>query len=185
MSGLHDAAHHAIAGILIDGPCHGYALRQRFTSALGPIWRLPQSQLYAILHRLEEQGWVSSQRRTVGGRPPRTVYAATPAGARAALTWARAPVRRARDIRVEFPAKLYILRRVAPHHVHELLERQHRALQRLEERFARQVTLPSDDPIVGALALDLRRRQVAALRGWVERCSEVLQSHKEESDHDA
>ncbi len=184
MPELPGAAHHAIVGILIDRPCHGYALRRRFASALGPIWKLPQSQLYAILHRLEEQGWVTSQQNAVGGRPPRTVYAATPTGTHAALTWARAPVRRARHIRIELPAKLYILRRVAPHHVHELLERQHRALVRLEARFARQAALPSDDPLVGALALDLRRRQVAALRDWIERCCEVLRNNKEEPDHD-
>ncbi len=180
MDRLDSSLGYAIVGLLLSGPCHGYALRERFSSALGPVWRVAQSQLYATLHRLESERLVRSARRDVGGRPPRVEYAATPQGRHAALHWARSPVRRARDIRVEFPAKLYILRRSAPQEVPHLLASQEEFLQRVEQRLAGQRTLPSDDPLLGALSLELRRCQVRALQAWVRHCREAVEREKGE-----
>jgi len=179
MKGSDTSLGYAVLGLLLSGPCHGYALRRRFTRALGPVWKLAQSQLYATLHRLEEEKLVSSTRRHVEGRPPRVEYAATPEGRKAALDWARAPVRRARHIRVEFPAKLYILRRNAPQEVLHLLEAQEALLHRLEGRLAGQRALPSDDPVVGILSLELRQHQVQALRAWLARCRQELETQQE------
>ncbi|MFO8034634.1 MAG: PadR family transcriptional regulator [Candidatus Bipolaricaulota bacterium] len=179
MKGFDTSLGYAVLGLLLSGPCHGYALRERFTSALSPVWKLAQSQLYATLHRLENEGLVTSTRRHTEGRPPRVEYAATPEGTKAALDWARAPVRRARHIRVEFPAKLYILRRNAPHEVPHLLAAQEEFLRRLQGRLAGQRALPSDDPVVGTLSLELRRHQVQALRAWLDRCRQALEPEKE------
>ncbi len=180
MNRLDTSLGHAIVGMLLSGPCHGYALRARFNKGLGPVWKLAQSQLYATLHRLETEGLVRSHRRKAGGRPTRVEYAVTLAGRRAALEWARSPVRRARDIRVEFPAKLYILRLHAPHDIPHLLAAEEQFLRRLEGRLAGQRALPSDDPVVGALSLQLRRCQVGAMRAWLQQCRDMLEQEKEE-----
>jgi len=178
MNGVDSSLGYAVLGFLLSGPCHGYALRQKFSSALGPVWNLAQSQLYAVLHRLEDEGMVTSTQYNAEGRPPRVEYAATPEGRKAALNWSRAPVRRARHIRVEFPAKLYILRRHAPHEVSHLIEAQEAFLRRLEGRLTGQRALPSDDPVVGMVSLELRRHHVQALQAWLVRCRQVLQLEK-------
>ena len=53
-------------------------------------YELSPGTLYPTLHGLEREGFVSSERRVVGGRL-RRYYTATPAG-RAALTEARAKI---------------------------------------------------------------------------------------------
>ncbi len=171
---------YVLVGLVVDEPCHGYSLRARFAAGLGPVWKVAQSQHYATLHRLESEGLVTSQRQRGGTRPARVVYAATDEGRLQALSWAQSPVRRARDIRIELPAKLYILRRAAPNAVGALLKAQDRLLQRLEGRLAKQTALPSDDRAVGTLTLALRQYQVKALRAWLQHCRQVLDVQKEE-----
>ncbi len=80
----------AILGEL-DQPMHGYELRQRLSTALGPVRRLSFGSLYPALHRLSDKGLIV----TVDDAPKRTkkngrakektprrqvVYKITPAG---------------------------------------------------------------------------------------------------------
>ena len=75
---LHHAAREPVYGLwLIEELArHGY--------------QLSPGTLYPTLHSLEREGFLSSERRVVGGRL-RRYYTATPAG-RAALTEARAKI---------------------------------------------------------------------------------------------
>ena len=75
---LHHAAREPVYGLWLihELARHGYDLSP--------------GTLYPMLHSLEREGFLSSERRVVGGRL-RRYYAATPAG-RAALTEARAKI---------------------------------------------------------------------------------------------
>ena len=70
----------AAMGFLIERPCHGYALRARLAEGLGPLWQVASSQLYQVLHRLEESGWVDRSDEILSGGPARSVYHVTAAG---------------------------------------------------------------------------------------------------------
>lgn len=102
----------ALLGLLQPGPEHGYALyrRLRERTGLGRIWRVKQSQLYALLERLEEAGYVASQVKSQSQVPVRRIYRLTPAGAEAYRDWLRTPVQRPNQVRQELLAKLFFVR---------------------------------------------------------------------------
>ena len=58
----------SLLGLLRQQPMHGYELHQMLSTAegLGLIWHLKQSQLYALLERLEERGYLSSTLEQIG-----------------------------------------------------------------------------------------------------------------------
>ena len=74
------AVEFAVLGLLIEAPMHGYELRDRLTAGLGALWRIASSQLYSVLHRLDEQGWVTCAVELPAAGPARNVYRATDAG---------------------------------------------------------------------------------------------------------
>ena len=162
------SAEFAVLGALLAGPAHGYRLRRRLEAGLSPIWHIAPSQLYSLLSRLEREGLVEGVVEAQGARPPRRVFSLTPAGERAFWDWATAPVRHARDVRLELLAKLYFLRRHAPERIPALLSAQAERLERLRARLARLEGLPSDDPWLGRLAARFRLRQLEALLAWLE-----------------
>jgi DNA-binding PadR family transcriptional regulator len=51
--------HHAVLGLLADGPSYGYELKANFERAIGPQWgELNIGHLYQVLERLERDGLV-------------------------------------------------------------------------------------------------------------------------------
>jgi DNA-binding PadR family transcriptional regulator len=63
-----------IVGLLASQPQHGYQLLETFNrpDSLGNVWSLSTSQLYAVLKRLERQGWITGQPLASEIAPPRT-----------------------------------------------------------------------------------------------------------------
>ena len=114
-------------------PRHAYELHQLLTEGsepLGIIWRLKQSNLYALLAKLEEADYVASELEPHGSRPPRKMLRLTARGREAFAEWVRNPVEHGRDFRLEFLAKLYFATQVSENATHELLDRQRAACQR-------------------------------------------------------
>ncbi|GAB3595625.1 PadR family transcriptional regulator [Angustibacter peucedani] len=74
----------AVLGLLHDSPLHGYELRKRLASVLGPFRALSYGTLYPCLKQLSEHGWITE--RAAGadaapaGRRARIVYELTAAG---------------------------------------------------------------------------------------------------------
>ena len=99
----------ALLGFLIKGTRHGYDLHQRVEEEMRQIWHMGISNVYSALKRLEKAGQVVSTLNPQENRPPRKVYRITPSGRESFLNWVRRPVSTIRDMRVEFPAKLYFL----------------------------------------------------------------------------
>jgi DNA-binding PadR family transcriptional regulator len=103
----------ALLGYLSPGPLHGYQIYQRLHAPDGPglVWRLKQAQLYAILGKLEEIGFVRSRLQPQEKRPTRHVYQLTSEGRDALDAWLVTPVNTPRQVRQEFMLKLYFARR--------------------------------------------------------------------------
>ena len=159
----------SLLGFLAEQPLHGYEIHQRLSQAaeLGLVWRLKQSRLYALLTRLEERGYIDYTMEHQDARPPRKVYAPTPEGKAALVTWLRTPVEHGRDFRLEFLAKLYFAQREGEEVLHALFEAQRRLCQ--EWLTLQQAALEAQEPNTFEwLVYRFRLGQVQAILEWLD-----------------
>jgi DNA-binding PadR family transcriptional regulator len=72
----------AILGLLKEGPMHGYEIKQRLSTTLGPFWTMSFGSLYPCLKRMRKAGFVQEQASDLGSRRGRrrTTYEITPEG---------------------------------------------------------------------------------------------------------
>src|SRR6266508_2428323 len=67
--------HHAVLGLLAEGPSYGYELKGSFEEAIGPQWgELNIGHLYQVLDRLMRDGFVTKRVVAQTDRPDRMVY---------------------------------------------------------------------------------------------------------------
>ena len=118
----------ALLGLLRRGPQHGYSLHQQISTAsgLGLIWRVKQSQLYALLEKLEASGYITSVMQSQEPYPPRRVYTLTDLGKEIYEAWVTSPVRRPQQMHQIFMAKLYFARLEGNQQVNALIDAQAR-----------------------------------------------------------
>jgi len=173
------AVDYVVLGFLAEQPLHGYELRDRLSDGLGALWRIASSQLYNVLRRLEKKAWVEREDVPQDNSPPRKVYHLTEAGHAAFWGWAVSPVRHLRDVRVEFLAKLYLVRRLAPERIPELVDAEITALRQLAEHIERRSMIQSDDDVFGELAIGFRRSQVEGTLAWLIEHAEEMQRMEE------
>jgi DNA-binding PadR family transcriptional regulator len=69
----------AVLGLLHESPLHGYELRKRLTTLLGPFRRISYGSLYPCLKSLVVRGWISADDTPLGtpgltGRRAKVVY---------------------------------------------------------------------------------------------------------------
>src|ERR1700750_1606877 len=64
------------------GPQHGYGISQAIMVNSGDVLRVDTGSLYPALHRLERQGWVSSDWEVSDNKPSAKVYRLTAEGKR-------------------------------------------------------------------------------------------------------
>jgi DNA-binding PadR family transcriptional regulator len=163
-------------GFLRRGPSHAYEIHRQLqaTSALGLVWHLKQSQLYALLARLEEAGYLYATTETQGPRPPRRRLYLTPAGTAALQSWLVTPVRNGRDFRQEFLAKLYFAQEDGPGTVAALLAAQRAACETLlGDLQRRRAATPGDRPFA-RLVYEFRIGQMEACLAWLDLCAAQL-----------
>ncbi len=158
-----------ILGLLAVQARHGYELLECFRSAheLGRVWNLSASQIYAVLKRLEHEGWIVGREMTAVNAPPRTEYTLTEAGQTRLFAWLHEPHPSAsiRCIRVEFLSRLYIAKALnLP--TNAVIQHQR------ESCLARLAQLNSERdqarPGIEALALELNISQLEAVLRWIE-----------------
>jgi PadR family transcriptional regulator AphA len=164
----------AALGFLVESPMHGYELRQRLADGLGTLWGIASSQLYNVLHRLQDEGWIDSHVESDSSRPTRTVYEITPTGIRSFESWITSPVVHLRDVRVEFLAKIYFLRRLSPECIAAFVDGQIRLLEGLESGLSSRGRLESDDVGLGEIAVSFRTRQIRSLIEWLKESAGAL-----------
>ncbi len=154
----------------MEGPRHGYELHQEFTTELGQVWHLSQSQAYAILKRLETHGDITSHLVEQEKHPARQILHITSLGRRKFNEWLEKGISaNARSIRLEFLTRLYFTQKLAPEKTGKIYNSQMKAIDgnitRLESLLA---SLPSGQ-IYNRLSLELRLRQLKLIQGWMSR----------------
>lgn len=163
-----------ILGLLAAQSRHGYDLLEYFRSSqhLGRVWNLSTSQIYAVLKRLQREGWLVGRELISANAPARTEYALTEAGKERLLAWLyeSQPSASIRRIRVEFLSRLYIAQQLNLV-IEPIVRCQREACQRQHRELA--AARRDAESGMDVLALDLNISQIEAVIGWIERCEEL------------
>ena len=166
----------ALLGFLRRQPMYGYEIHQQLSAAtgLGLVWRLKQSQLYALLTKLEREGYVVTNIEYQEARPPRKMFELTEAGRRAFLEWVQQPVPQGRKLRLDFLAKLYFAQFEGEEVAHRLIEHQRAACRTwLRQQQEEAGVLRHRQPYDG-LVFQFRIGQIEAILAWLDTCQEAL-----------
>ncbi len=161
---------HVLLAILDQKPMHGYELYQELCEMKGisQIWNIKQAMLYAILEKLEERGFVTSQVIQGETYPPRKYFHLTQAGKSSLQEWLKTPVRRARDLRQEFLAKLITAHRYGKADILELIHIQEEACQSWLADL-QMVVVPQDaEHLDEWLVYSFRVNRVEAVLKWLK-----------------
>ena len=165
---------HALLGFLRRQPGHGYEIYQQLCdpAGLGLVWRIKQSQLYALLAKLEDKGYVTATLEPQGTRPPRKVFELTPAGRNVFLEWVQSPVPHGRQLRLDFLAKLYFARREDL--ATQLIERQRITCGEWLAAQQEQANAVEANQPYDWLVYRFRIGQIQAMLNWLDVCEQTL-----------
>ena len=166
---------YVILGLLFNKPDHGYDLHHRLSIELGYVWRIPQSQLYTLLKRLERQGDIRSSLEEQSGLPDKRIFHLTAKGQDRFVRWMETPSGSSvRAIRVEFLTRLFFAQQHNPEQVNYLIHSQmQETSQGLAALHKKLNELPKEQ-VINRLGLELRIRQLSLVLEWLEECRRAL-----------
>ena len=149
---------------------HPYQMHQQMlqAEALGLVWHLKQGNLYALLAKLEESGYLVSTTELQGTRPPRKMLSLTPEGRKTFTEWVETPVQHGRDFRLEFLAKLFFAGREGPGAATTLISHQRLECSRWIAELQREISALDPDRRYDRLS------QLEAIQTWLDQCQETL-----------
>ena len=160
-------------GLLSFRERSGYELKQAAESGIGYVWRAAKTQVYAVLPRLVEGGYASSQKVVQERLPDKSVYRITDRGLEVLRDWLEEPVDDPDPTRSAFMLKVFLGRLMSPDaliaHVQQRRDESEEAVRtylEIEEEIR-------DSPInhYGYITLrwGLRHQQA-----WIDWCDEIL-----------
>lgn len=164
----------AVLGFLMDGPRHGYAMYRELASSsdLWLVWRMKQSQFYALLVKLEANGMLTSFKdEQEAGRPPRKMYQLTPAGRNTFESWITTPVTRGRQFRLDLLVKLFFAQKRGHDHVDTLLTAQQASCSQWLDASC---DAAQDKAPYRRLVHQYRVGQIEAMLVWIDACRKEL-----------
>jgi DNA-binding PadR family transcriptional regulator len=171
---------YGLLGFVRPQPLHGYEIAQRLqaTEALGLAWNWKQSQIYAELGRLAQEGYLSSAVETQGTRPPRKVFHLTAAGSAAFADWIARPVPHGRDFQLEFPIKLHFAQQEGNAAALALLDCQQHACRSWLADLRDQDRSDGGDHAYTRLVQQFRLSQVETILAWLATCRAQIENDK-------
>ena len=99
------ALEHAILVSLNERAGSGYELARRFDKSIGFFWGATHQQIYRVLKRMDDAGWVDAESVAQEGRPDKKVYCVSDAGRDELARWIAEPSEPA-ELRDELAIKL-------------------------------------------------------------------------------
>jgi len=82
---------YGLLGLINLTPTTGYELDKEFKDSLKYIWQATSSQIYSELDKMEQQGWLVSERIMQDEKPNKRVYSITEKGKLELLEWMATP----------------------------------------------------------------------------------------------
>ena len=157
--------------LLAKEPSHGYDLRRRLVSALGPVGEsLNVGQIYVTLTRLEKAGLVVQEREDEPVRGPRRkVYALTAAGQERVAAWMAEDTGPRADV-TEFHLKLVAAAESGLADPLALVDARRRELMRSLAEVQRAALAQAPNSEAAVLLEGVGLRLQADLR-WLEACA--------------
>ncbi|MET9213603.1 MULTISPECIES: PadR family transcriptional regulator [unclassified Nocardia] len=173
------ALEHALLVSLSERAGSGYELARRFDKSIGYFWSATHQQIYRVLKRMEDSGWVTVESVAQQGKPDKKVYSVAAAGRTELARWIAEPTEYSPshdELGVKIRGAAHgdidaVLGEVARHRA------QH--AQRLDEyRLSEKKFFPAPDQLSGAALHQylVLRAGIRAESGYVEWCDEVLQA---------
>jgi DNA-binding PadR family transcriptional regulator len=169
---------HALLGLLLQCPRHGYELRSAFEAVVGgeANWDVKPAQVYTTLARLEAAGLVRVEARGKKTGPEKRIYAVTAAGREAFRSWLDHPVRSEHQ-RDEFFLKLMLTLATGEEEPRKVIYTQRNSLYRqLHELTVQRDGSDPQTDLAHILLLDQAIMHVEADLRWLE----VIESRFEE-----
>ena len=83
----------ALLGLLAVEPASGYDLKRAIDRSTYFIWNATGPQIYNTLHKLREEGYVTSKSQAQTGKPDKQIHTITPKGQAALQDYVSEPVR--------------------------------------------------------------------------------------------
>jgi DNA-binding PadR family transcriptional regulator len=99
------ALEHAIMVSLAERAGSGYELARRFERSIGFFWAATHQQIYRVLKRMDDAGWVVAETVAQDGRPDKKVYTVSALGHDELRRWLAEPTEPA-PMRDELAVKL-------------------------------------------------------------------------------
>jgi len=166
---------YVILGLIAQRAAHGYELHQRLMETFGFIWRISQSQAYAIIARLERKGEITSRTVRQVALPTRHPYQLTHTGRHRFRQWlfADSPCS-SRAIRIEFTTRLYFVSALYPDKVSQVLQSQMQKVTQGKDQIVQTLAEFEADDVFNRFALDLRVRQLDTILGWLHDYEKAL-----------
>lgn len=161
-----------LLGFLAQGPIHGYDLYKKIShfEGIALIWHIKQSQLYALLDKLEENHLLTSKIIPGEAHLARKEFQISEMGQKSFLNWLTSPVQHGRDMRQEFLAKLYFARKAGVEVSLQLIDAQKTVctgwLAALQNSFAK--TGPAEH--FERMTFQYRISQIQAMLEWLTYC---------------
>jgi len=81
------ALEHALLVALSERPAAGLELARRFDRSIGFFWSATHQQIYKVLRRMEDDGWVTAEVQRQASAPDKRVYTVTDVGTKALADW--------------------------------------------------------------------------------------------------
>jgi DNA-binding PadR family transcriptional regulator len=156
----------AILGALALGKAHGYKLIPFLQENLFGVCSLGKSQIYALLARLESEGFVYHENEQHGNFPSRKVFDLTPDGRKTFEAWSLEPVHHIRDFRIVFFIKLFFAGQRSARDKLELLQAQLKVCEAKEQRLKELMRSASNDLL--KQATDYRVKVIRNTCSWLE-----------------
>lgn len=160
----------ALLGFFYVKPAYGYEIYQEIKEkkGLGLVWHLKQSRLYALLDRLEGEGFLKGRVEIQNNRPAKILFSLTDTGRQVFCSWMVEPVRSAREMRLEFMAKAYFVQKVSRDQWQGLLLKQTEVCESWLDSLKQQEAATRKQDLFSQQVLHYRIEQVKATLSWIE-----------------
>lgn len=160
-----------VLAVLELGPAHGYDVWRHLRENLRGIWNVGRSKIYAQLAQLERNGLLSHERVEQESLPARKVFSLTERGRNEVHYWMKEPVGHVRDLRLQFPAKLYFARKHADEFAAELVRRQTEVCRNKRERVQEQIRVCDND-----IEREVLRYRIGVIDATIQWLSSLLET---------
>jgi DNA-binding PadR family transcriptional regulator len=161
---------YALLGFICQHPTHGYEIHRFLNKqdGIGSLWKIKQSQLYALLDKLENSGYLAYVMESQDTYPARKIYHATEFGREEYEKWLDTPVSSPRTIRQDFMAKVYFLLPEDKERLVHLIHRQKEETTAWVERASDGLARSGETIDFNWIMYSYRFRQINIIMAWLD-----------------